>query len=377
MEKEIMKLLQDHVDKMDNKYDNKKLSKRIYERIKHTEKESKSIQHDYQLHDITNRLQTSRFVDKKIATYAQTHLHYQYDIHFHHKNIDFFVHIMYGSKSIDVEKYIQIIKWVIVMCLYDIKNETKETMNLNLYLTPLKKSIPIDFPNTILPYHINSGYSSHNPSMEIHIFREEEWVKVLIHECFHAFDMDFHEEKINFANLFQSTFFVKSDFQIYESFVEFWSRILNCALFTYQVKSSLSQTEFHTLFTLNLNIERIFSLIQATKLLKLFHLTYGDVVNKEKKSICKKIYKENTNAFCYYVITSIMMNYFDKTLEWFDVHNTQLFYFDKSERQVVIFCHYIKQLASNPKMIELYDTLNVTELKKVNPMKMCVFEIIV
>ena len=72
-----------------------------------------------------------------------------------------------------------------------------------------------------------------------------------------------------------------------------------------------------------------------------------------------------------------MMNHFDKTLEWFDVHNTQLFYFDKSERQVVIFCHYIKQLASNPKMIELYDTLNVSDLKKTNPMKMCVFEIIV
>ena len=88
MDKEIMTLLQDHVDKMDNKYDNKELSKRIYERIKHAEKESKSIQHDYQLHDIVNRLKESRFVDKNIATYAQTHLHYQYDIHFNHKNIN-------------------------------------------------------------------------------------------------------------------------------------------------------------------------------------------------------------------------------------------------------------------------------------------------
>ena len=71
-------------------------------------------------------------------------------------------------------------------------------MNLNLYLMPLKKTIPIDFPNTILPFHINSGYSSHNPSMDVNIFREEEWVKVLIHECFHAFDMDFHEENRRF-----------------------------------------------------------------------------------------------------------------------------------------------------------------------------------
>ena len=54
--------------------------------------------------------------------------------------------------------------------------------------------------------------------------------------------------------------------------------------------------------------------------------------------MCKTIYKEDTNAFCYYIITSIMMNYFDKTLQWFDAHNTNLFWFDKNERQVVIFC---------------------------------------
>lgn len=375
LDNEAIELLRNHVDKMDNKYDNTKISKQLLDRIKIAEKESKLIVHESNLHDITRRLQPSRYADKKIVDHISTTLHYQYDVFFNYKNIDFYIHIMFETPTMDVEKYVRVIKWIVVLCLHDIKNEKAEVMNLDLYLSSVKKTIPVDFPNTILPIHINSGFCFHNQSMNICIFREEEWVKVLIHECFHAFNMDFHEEKISFLTLFQSTFFVESEFLVQESLVEFWARILNCALFTYTVQPNMSQGDFHKLFTLNLNMERIYSLVQASKLLKLFHLTFADIINPEKKHICRKIYKEKTNAFCYYVITSIMMNHFDKTIEWFDVHNTQLFYFDKSERQVIIFCHYLKQLASNPQLIETYERFNTGKIQKDNPLKMCLFDI--
>ena len=64
-------------------------------------------------------------------------------------------------------------------------------------------------------------------------FRKEEWLKVLIHECFHAFNMDFHEEKINFKNLFQTSFFIDSEFLVFESFVEFWAYFKLCNFFIY------------------------------------------------------------------------------------------------------------------------------------------------
>ena len=377
LDQEVMDLLRVHVDKMNNKYDNKKISKKIFDRIQLSQTESKQIVHEYDLHDITRRLEVSKFVDQKVVDFSTKQLHYQYDAFFNYKNIDFYIHIMFGSRSLDVEKYMKMIKLIMVLCLHDIQNENKEVMNLDLYLTSMKKTIPIDFPNTILPLHTNSGYCWHNSSMNICIFREEEWVKVLIHECFHAFNMDFHEENISFSTLFESTFFVDSEFLLEEAFVEFWARILNCALFTYMVQPKWSAGDFHKIFTLNLNMERIHSLVIASKLLKLFHLSFADVVNQEKKQICRKIYKEKTNAFCYYVITSIMMNHFDKTMDWFDVHNTNLFYFDKSERQVVIFCHYIKQLASNPQLIDTFDRLNIGKIARENHMKMCLFEILV
>ena len=52
---------------------------------------------------------------------------------------------------------------------------------------------------------------------------------------------------------------------------------------------------------------------------------------------CKKIYKEETNAFCYYVITSILMNFFDKTFQWFNLQNTNLFFFNNNEQQILLF----------------------------------------
>lgn len=368
-------LLRKYVDKMDNPYNNKKLSKQIYGRIQESKKESESIDYDYNLHDITTNLNTNPFVAKEVCGYVSKHLHYQYDIRFQHKNIDFLVHIICEITNIDIEYYIHMIKWIICLCLFEVQNDKEETFHLNIFLTSLPKMIPINFPNKVMPIHINSGYSHHTNTMNVCIFRKEEWVKVLIHECFHAFNMDFHEEKINFPNLFQSTFFIQSKFLVFESFVEFWARILNCALFTYQLEPVNNFQKFHEIFTLNMNMERIYSICQASKLLKLFHLSYADVIDKKKENICRKIYKEDTNAFCYYIITSILMCHFDKTLEWFDVNNNSLFQFDKSERQVVIFCHYIKQLAKSESLLNLFKNIDVGTMKHENYMKMCFFDV--
>ena len=87
-------------------------------------------------------------------------------------------------------------------------------------------------------------------------------------QCFHAFNMDFHEEQIHFKNIFVYLFVGR--LLVFESFVEFWARIINCAIFT-QI-NHLCHPSFCELFSLNSNIERIHSLLQATKLLNLFNL---------------------------------------------------------------------------------------------------------
>ena len=376
---EIIDILKTHLPKMDVTFDDKHLSKQIYDKLVKSLKESEKIVHDYTLEDMkpasNTHLKPSQFMPGHVVKHIHKTLHYQYCFTFSHKKIQFRVFIYFDGK-IQFQKYIQYIKWIICLCLHNVKNETEDFMNIHLYMTSLKKSIPSNFPNSIQPIHINSGYTAYpNNGMHICIFRKEEWMKVLIHECFHAFDMDFHEERINFPNLFENTFHIKSQYLVFESFVEFWARILNCALFSYGLKPNMTSQEFHEVFSLNLNIERIHSLLQASKMMNLFQLNYNDFISDKKGPLVKKIYREETNAFCYYVITAIMMNFFDKTLQWFDLNANDLFYFDKNERQVIVFCHYIKQMAKNEKLISILDDLNIHKVQKENYMKMCIFEI--
>ena len=376
MNDEIVDILKKYLNKMNVSYQDMKLSKKIYDRISSSYKESCKIHHDFTVTDMSSpcELNPSTFLPEEVIQTIRKTLHYNYKVVFSHKNIDFVVSL-YTNRMVNIADHVTYIKWVICLCLQNIKNDKKEVMTIDLYMTSLKKMVPGGFDQAIQPIHINSGYSMFS-DLHICIFREEEWMKVLLHECFHAFNMDFHEEHIQFPNLFQNTFFIRSKFLVFESFVEFWARILNCALFTYQLTPSMTCKEFCEVFALNLNIERIHSLLQASKMLNLFQLSYKDIISTEKEAICKNIYKEETNSFCYYVITAILMNFFDKTIQWFDVHNNDdLFQFDKSERQVVIFCHYIKQLAKSDTLITLLEELNVCKIQKENFLKMSLFEI--
>jgi len=376
MNNELMGLLRTHVESMNINFEDKKLTKYIYENIKNAKKESKDIHHDYFIRDFLYiPLHNGKFISENTIFDIKNNINLTYVVQFITKNITFNVNI-HCDTNINVEKYIEMIKIVVTFCLSHTSLSDSFVFNLELFLLDKEKEIPIsDFNHSVLPEHINSGYSYHTDSMNVVIYRKEEWLKVFIHECFHAFNMDFHEENIPFKNIFGDRFFINSDFLLYESFVEFWARIFNCAFFTLNLKPNMTMEDFHAIFTLNLNIERVYSIIQANKLLSIFQLDYEKIIDVKYQHICKKLYKEETNAFCYYVITAIMMCNFNHTIQWFNLYNQDTFVFDKGERQVIIFCHYIKHLAIEPKVKETFNKLNINKLSKVNKMKMCIFEI--
>lgn len=380
MNNKLIDILKGHINKMDIKFEDKNFSKLIYNKIVGSFSESIRITHDYNLVDFKNKknLSPSMFFDKSIIDHIYKTINYEYNVKFSYKSISFFINI-YSVSKINIEKYILYIKTIICLCLQEIIYDKKENFTLDLYLTDKKKSIPYDFQNKIVNKHINSGYSSYNDEMYICIYRKEEWLKVFIHECFHAFNMDFHQENIKFKNIFSNLFNIKSNFLVFESFVEFWARILNCGIFSYLLKPNMNFNDFNTIFILNLNIERIHSLLQASKLLTMFQLKYSDIISKDKteKEIVYKTYNEQTNAFCYYVITALLMNNFDKTINWFDLNHNNLFNFDKTERQVVIFCFYIKQLAEKKQFIDIMNELNIHNIEKENYMNMVIFETVI
>ena len=377
MDENLINTLKNYIDDMDINFEDTKLSKYIYNNISLSIKQQETITHDYQLLDFKrSKITNNKFMSKKIVTQINKELNFLYKIHFNYKNIDFYINI-YFENTIDIEKYLYYLKLVICFCLNEIENKENKKFFLNLFLLKDKKEVDMSkFMHNITPDHINSGYCSHSENnMNIVIYRKEEWIKVFLHECMHAFNMDFHKENIEFKYIFNETFFINSDFLVYESFVEFWAKIINCALFTYHLKPKITFDNFHKIFTLNINIERIFSIIQANKLLKLFDLSYSNIIDKKYEKINKNLYRENTNAFCYYIITAIMMCKLEHTLQWYDIHNINTINFDKSERQILIFCYYLNQLAKNKEIIDKITYLDVNKIQQVNSMRMTIFEI--
>ena len=211
-------------------------------------------------------------------------------------------------------------------------NSCSKKLNITIYLTPFKKLFPTQKSHIIGVDHVNSGFSNIGclDESNITIYREEEWIKVLIHELFHNLNLDFSSMNIDkWSHILKNKFDINSDFAIYETYCETWARILNVAIKSY----SLTKKDFIENFKNLIYEERIFSLSQANKILNRF-----DHSND---------YRENSNVFCYYILTaSLINNYLDFFL-WCDKNNTSLFKFKNTEKSLNSFVELILTQANS------------------------------
>jgi hypothetical protein len=183
------------------------------------------------------------------------------------------------------------------------------------------------------------------------VFRQEEWFKVLIHECFHLFCLDFHEIDVDYKAMLQPMFHVESRYLLVEPFCEFWARTLNTAFFSYWIKKNISYEDFERYFHMNLNLERAFGLVQMKHYLSHFNLDYKDLVTT-KETLA---YTESTEGFGYYVLTPILFFHFQQTMNWFVDHNETLLRFKRNTRHIHMFCHYLKSIYAQDKFLKELD----------------------
>jgi len=205
------------------------------------------------------------------------------------------------------------------------------------------------------PIHINSGYTYLN---EIVIFRKEEFMRVFVHECFHLFCLDFNEVSVDFKKLLKPLFSVQSDYLLFESLCEFWSRTINAAIFAFFIEVNTSYDDFERIFQLNLNIERVYALIQMKHFLSKFDLSYEDLIRGTIKS-----YKETTNGICYYVITTLLLFHYQHTMNWFIENNETMLQFRKKTTHVNLFYHYIKSVYKGDKYLNTLSHIYYYDLK--------------
>lgn len=209
------------------------------------------------------------------------------------------------------------------------KSTCVETLTIYVYLTPFKKQLPENKSESIGPVHANTGYTYRcEKENEIVIYREEEWFKVVLHETMHAFGNDFSTDEGS-SSAIKQLFSLPPGINIRmsETYSEIWARIMNVVFQTYFKNppslESRSALQFKKNVEFYLHLESIFSLYQCIKILDFMGVNYQLLIDDSdhSKKMIRSFYRENTNVFAYYVLTSVLLNNHDAFLSWCVKHN--------------------------------------------------------
>lgn len=156
------------------------------------------------------------------------------------------------------------------------------------------------------PDEVNSG-SSYLYRKHLTLWRIEEIDKVFLHEIIHGLHLD-HINKPFMVKYLRDKFSLPSSIDIKpgEAYTEVWATILNCVFNNVEKSRNIPNKELTKKVLRCIKMEQIFSIIQASKLLKYYKSDYWDL----------RKWRQYTSVFSYYILESIFLYYIDRFIEW-------------------------------------------------------------
>lgn len=251
-----------------------------------------------------NIIEISRFFPKVVEEYLLSSKTEYTCYHFSINNRTFNIHVYHYKHTFDNNDLNYIKSWFSMISSYA-PNECSTNLDVYLFFTPFKKYLPKEKNSLIEPKHVNSAYTyGCTKRNKIIIYRYEEWKKVLLHESFHTFNFDFHND--NFQRLRMSikdTFRIHSDYEIFETYCETWATLWTCAYQSFHLTETANNPSlFFSYVETLLSYEQQYSALQANKIMKHFNINYDMLIKGNAVN-----YRENTNVFCYYILKSICL----------------------------------------------------------------------
>ena len=245
------------------------------------------------------------------------------------------------------DKYAKQVFMLIAILTHYSSSECSKSLNIFIYLTDFKRIIPDNNYTILGSYNVNGGFTTTcDKNSEIVVYRKEEWFKVLIHEAFHNLGLDFSKMNTNqFHSKIKQLFPINSKFNIFESYCEFWARILNSAFCSYNVIDNKNDKDaFKTFLDFFIQIERLFSLFQCNKILKFLGISYQNLYETDNGSHIARenLYKETTNVFAYYIVTAFLLDNYVNVMNWCNKNNLSCFKFNNSQRNLDLFYNLIE-----------------------------------
>ena len=313
----------------------------------------------------------SYFFPKIIQTYIDENA--TYNIHFNCKIQNRDVNVYFVLTNELKQGYVYILlqyihmmyMWIYILNEYA-SNFCSKSISIYIYLTPFEKLLPNNQLVILDTEHVNTAYTTGcKKNTEIVIYRSEEWFKVFIHETFHNFGLDFSDMNLHSVNRkLKDIFNVNIEFNLYESYCEFWARTINTFMYTYQslkINGTANHKSYHTSFAKfktafkeNMVNECKHSLFQALKILHFMDLNYKLISDKKHENIgiCNYLYKEKTSVFSYYIITSLLINNYMEFMTWCYTNNNKFFQFKKTPGNLDAYVYFIYECCKNKNIIK-------------------------
>ncbi len=257
--------------------------------------------------------------------------------------------------------------WLYI-CIKNAKQTCAKALNVYIFLTPFKKTLPPKKTSILSAEHVNTAFTyCCVPEGEITIFRAEEWFKVFIHESFHAYNLDFGLTAVpaSLQDQLKSLFHIKSDFNINEAYSETWARIMNGVLYSFASLTERDKT-FDTFFMYTdfcLQLERLFSLYQLNKILDFMGLNYTDITSAQVY-LKAHLYKEDTHVFGYYILTALFLNDYKEFMQWCAANNNNsIMKFNCHAESFQKMATYIQQIHHKDDLLRILSLLQSKRIK--------------
>jgi len=287
------------------------------------------------------------------------------------------------SKNDCNEKIKRIFIWLYIATKYS-AYECSRNLNIFIYLTDLKKNFPSNHKH-IQQENANTGFTTTcNSASEIHIYRYEEWFKVLLHETFHNLGLDFsgvNNDGIN--KCVYNIFPLKCEKKYFETYCEMWAEIINTMFVSFLSSKKKNIENMIKKTTDILNIEREFSLFQCAKILHFYGMKYTDLYENTPSATHARMhkYKETTPVFSYYILKSIMMFFIHEYIDWCATHNQLSINFNKNPNNLIKYCEFIREHYKNDSYLNALTSIENNILNKkiskpiMETLRMTVYEI--
>ena len=280
--------------------------------------------------------------------------------------------------DIQIEEKVQntirkIYLWLSLATSYLLKNtKCSREVNIFLYLTHHSKFLPNSSRKKIDQICANTAFTTACvlEKTNIHIYREEEWFKVLMHETFHNLGLDFididnHEINKSVLQIFPVTI---TDLRMYETYAELWAEIMNTIFITFltdlpKKKGRLPLIKWILVIEKMMKVEMDFTIFQVKKILNHHKMKYTDLFLPEKAAF----YHEDTQVFSYFVLKSIWMIHLNHFLEFCAKQpGGSSLKFNLSPRNLAIFIDKMKKLAKSPILLDKHNKNDIISYKEPN-----------